>query len=136
MLSGQAVCDHQEQKRLQTTEGLPSELPRTDPPISTEATQLLLGDISNTFGDKLLTPDDLRGNYDSLRSALRAVGPSQFWPDLDAARGKVIAIVGGKISDSLDAVFLQNLLCARLISVNAGRDGGALGQRIHTHGFC
>lgn len=81
---------------MQSNEGLPQDLPKTDPPITTQTVSLLLANILQVFGrEKLLTPDDLRGNYGSLREALNALGPAKFWPDLDVVRGKVVVVVGG-----------------------------------------
>lgn len=73
-------------------------MPRTDPPISAETVSLLMNDTVSILGaDKLITPDDLRGTYDSLRRALDELGPEQFWPDVDTVRGKVLIIAAGEV---------------------------------------
>jgi hypothetical protein len=42
--------------------------------------------IREVLGDRLLTPDDLRGHHASLRESLRANG----WPHLAEARGRIV----------------------------------------------
>jgi len=42
--------------------------------------------IRSELGDRLLTPDDVRGHHDSLQAALRVEG----WPRLAAARGRIL----------------------------------------------
>lgn len=94
---------------LQSNPGLPIDMPRTDPPISAETVSLLMNATVSILGaDKLLTPDDLRGDYDSLREALGTLGPEQFWPDVDAVRGKIIIVGGG---EALPACVVLSQLC-------------------------
>ena len=81
---------------LQSQPEIPTDLPRTDPPITSDTVSLLMDDVVSFLGaDKLITPDDLRGDYNSLREALIDLGPEQFWPDVDDVRGKVLIIGGG-----------------------------------------
>jgi hypothetical protein len=42
--------------------------------------------LRRAFGDRLLTPDDVRGAHDSLRAAIMSEG----WPSLAESRGKVL----------------------------------------------
>lgn len=78
------------------TPGVDLEMPRTDPPISAETVSLLIDEAVTVLGtEKLITPDDLRGNFASLREALSELGPEQFWPNVDTLRGKMLIIGGG-----------------------------------------
>lgn len=82
---------------MQNTPGVDLEMPRTDPPISAETVSLLIDEAVTVLGtEKLITPDDLRGNFASLREALSELGPEQFWPNVDTLRGKMLIIGGGK----------------------------------------
>lgn len=91
-----AACS-QHNRYMQVNPGLPTEMPRTDPPTSAETVSLLLNNTVSILGaEKLVTPDDLRGSYASLREALGDLGPEQFWPDVDTLRGKMLIIAGGE----------------------------------------
>ncbi|WAC48468.1 phosphatidylinositol-specific phospholipase C1-like protein [Asticcacaulis sp. SL142] len=55
-----------------------------------KAFDALDGEIRSVFGpDRLITPDDVRGNHKTLRDGVLASGPKSGWPTLEAARGKV-----------------------------------------------
>jgi Phosphoinositide phospholipase C, Ca2+-dependent len=47
--------------------------------------------IRAVLGDRLLTPDDVRGGHSSLREALRSRG----WPSLAQARGRILFLLKG-----------------------------------------
>eukprot|EP00892_Ulva_mutabilis_P005148 jgi/Ulvmu1/3004/UM015_0044.1 len=69
---------------------------RTSPPTTTETAALLLDTVVQALGrDKLIVPDDLRGDAEYPRQALTERGPDAFWPEIDAVRGKIILIVTG-----------------------------------------
>lgn len=59
-------------------------------PFSEKAFDELDQEVLNILGrDKLITPDDVRGNYPSLRDAVLA----NNWPSLKSARGKFIFLL-------------------------------------------
>ena len=81
---------------LQSNPGVDLVMPRTDPPISADTVSLLIDEIVAVLGiETLVTPDDLRGNFSSLREALSELGPEQFWPDVETLGGKIVIIGGG-----------------------------------------
>lgn len=45
--------------------------------------------IRNALGDRLYTPDDFQGDYDSPRARLEAAG----WPTVDETRGRVMTVL-------------------------------------------
>jgi hypothetical protein len=76
---------------------IPPEMPKIDPPTSAATVSLLLNATVSALGaEKLITPNDLRGNYATLREALSTLGPEKFWPDVDTLRGKILVIGGGE----------------------------------------
>lgn len=63
-------------------------------PFDDAAADALDGEIKSVFGDELdrvITPDDIRGNFNTLEAAALAGN----WPQLAQARGKVIFILEG-----------------------------------------
>jgi hypothetical protein len=48
--------------------------------------------LLSTFGDKLITPDEIRGEYTSLEKAVLNKG----WPSLEETRGRFLFILDGK----------------------------------------
>lgn len=59
-------------------------------PMTHELYDALDKEIIDTLGrDKIITPDDVRGNYNTLRDAVKA----QNWPTLKRARGKFIFLM-------------------------------------------
>lgn len=66
----------------------PGKVPFTAPEMFTPATyDRLDAELLSVFGrDRILTPDDVRGNSPSLNEAIRSRG----WPALDHTRGKVV----------------------------------------------
>jgi len=59
-------------------------------PLNATALDTLDNDIRHTLGaEKLITPDDVRGNYPTLEAAVRA----QQWPLLDSVRGRFLFVL-------------------------------------------
>ena len=54
--------------------------------------------VRDVFGRRLLTPDDVRGKYKTLRGAVVDRG----WPTLEKSRGKVVVVLnkGGELRDT------------------------------------
>ena len=64
--------------------------------MSVATVKELLDTYVNVLGsDKIVKPDDLRGDYPSLQAALLDKGADAFWPDVDSVRGKFFIIPGG-----------------------------------------
>lgn len=60
--------------------------------------------------DKIVKPDDLRGEYASLQAALQDKGADTFWPDVDSVRGKFFIIGGGTLHHN---ILMPNRVCLR-----------------------
>lgn len=70
--------------------------PEVPSPLSVSTVKELLDTYVNVLGsDKIVKPDDLRGDYPSLQAALQDKGADAFWPDVDSVRGKFFIIPGG-----------------------------------------
>ena len=81
---------------MQANPQYPTDFQRTIPAVTTETAALLLDQIVVELGrEKLVVPDDLRGDADYPRQALSERGPQGFWPDVDTVRGKIILVVTG-----------------------------------------
>lgn len=81
---------------LQDNPQYPTDFQRTKAAINTQLASQLLDQIVNDLGrEKLLVPDDLRGDAEYPRQALSERGPQGFWPELDTIRGKIILVVTG-----------------------------------------
>ncbi|WP_353072503.1 phosphatidylinositol-specific phospholipase C1-like protein [Tunturiibacter gelidiferens] len=76
---------------VETKQGSPGKLKLTEPEPFTSATfDALDAEIRSVFpASELITPDDVRGHYDTLNEAVLAGN----WPSLDSARGKVIFLM-------------------------------------------
>jgi hypothetical protein len=76
---------------VETKQGSSGKLKLTEPEPFTSATfDALDAEIRSVFpGSELITPDDVRGHYDTLNEAVLAGN----WPSLDSARGKVIFLM-------------------------------------------
>jgi hypothetical protein len=77
---------------IETKQGKPhGDLHMTEPEPFTSATfDALDAEIRSVFSaDEMITPDDVRGHYDTLNQAVLAGN----WPTLDRARGKVVFLM-------------------------------------------
>jgi predicted alpha-1,2-mannosidase len=76
---------------VETKQGLPKGLKITQPEPFTAATfDALDAEIRSVFpANELITPDDVRGDDDSLEEAVL----NGHWPSLDASRGKVVFLM-------------------------------------------
>ena len=77
---------------IETKQGKPhGDLHMTEPEPFTSATfDALDAEIRSVFpADEMITPDDVRGHYDTLNQAVLAGN----WPTLDRARGKVVFLM-------------------------------------------
>jgi predicted alpha-1,2-mannosidase len=76
---------------VETKQGMPKGVKLTEPEAFTEATfDALDAEIRSVFPpQELVTPDDVRGDDDSLEEAVLA----GRWPSLDSARGKVVFLM-------------------------------------------
>ncbi len=67
---------------------------QTSLPFTTQSAEALDAEIKEVFGDnldKVITPDDIRGSYPTLREAVLAGN----WPMLKDSRGKVVFVMEG-----------------------------------------
>jgi calcium-dependent phosphoinositide phospholipase C len=77
-----------EPKRPDPTPGAPPILP-----FDAQAWAALDREIEETIGrEHLIVPDDVRGDADTLEQAVR----DEHWPELDAARGKLLFVLAGE----------------------------------------
>jgi hypothetical protein len=72
-------------------------------------------EIRDMLGDRLITPDDVRGAHESLRSALAAEG----WPSLEESRGKVMFMMTGSDEHRRDYTSGFSHLDGRVMFVEA-----------------
>lgn len=71
-------------------------------PFSTQAYDALNDAIRAGLSDRLVTPDDVRDDFDSLREAVLERG----WPEADSLRGKFIFVFDGNVDQN--ARFMEN----------------------------
>jgi hypothetical protein len=76
---------------VETKEGSPKNVKLTEPePFTPAVFDALDAEIRSVFpASELITPDDVRGSYQTLNAAILTAG----WPTLDSARGKVIFLL-------------------------------------------
>ncbi len=76
---------------VETKQDMPKGIKLTEPEPFTSATfDALDAEIRSVFpSGEMITPDDIRGTYDSLEEAVLA----NQWPSLEAARGKVVFLM-------------------------------------------
>jgi Phosphoinositide phospholipase C, Ca2+-dependent len=76
---------------VETKQGTAGKLKLTEPePFTSSTFDALDAEIRSVFpANELITPDDVRGHYDTLNEAVLA----DNWPSLDSARGKVIFLM-------------------------------------------
>lgn len=76
---------------VETKEGKPRGMDLTEPePFTSAAFDALDAEIRSVFPpSELVTPDDVRGSFDTLEQAVLAGN----WPSLDSARGKVVFLM-------------------------------------------
>jgi hypothetical protein len=76
---------------VETKQGSPGKLKLTEPePFTSGTFDALDAEIRSVFpAGELITPDDVRGKYDTLNEAVLAGN----WPSLESARGKVIFLM-------------------------------------------
>lgn len=76
---------------IETKQGTPAKLKLTETePFTSAAFDALDAEIRSVFpSDEMITPDDVRGRYDTLNEAVLAGN----WPTLESARGKVIFLM-------------------------------------------
>jgi hypothetical protein len=102
-------------------DGLPASLNATVPaPIDAAALDAVDAEIRSVFDeDRLLTPDDVRGDAATLRDAVTATG----WPEVDDVRGQVMFFLdnGGELHD--EYVAGHPSLEGRVLFTSAAEDG-------------
>ena len=114
---------------VETKQGKPrGEVHLTEPESFTSATfDLLDAEIRSVFPpDEIITPDDVRGHYDTLNEAVLAGN----WPTLASARGKVIFLMD---QEAVGPVYLEGhpSLRGRILFTNSepGRPDAAFVER-------
>lgn len=70
-------------------------------PYTTEGLDAIDATIRAVFGDRVITPDSVRGDHATLRDAVRV----RAWPTVEAARGKVLLV--HDTSPRLNALYAQ-----------------------------
>ncbi len=101
---------------VETKQGSPKNLKLTEPePFTPAVFDALDAEIRSVFSpEDLITPDDVRGSYETLNGAVLAGN----WPRLASARGKVIFLMDQR---AVEAVYLEGhaSLKGRVIFTNA-----------------
>ena len=101
---------------VETKQGSPEKLKLTEPEKFTSATfDALDAEIRSVFpASEMITPDDVRGHYETLNQAVLAGN----WPTLASARGKVIFLMDQR---SVGPVYLEGhpSLRGRVLFTNA-----------------
>jgi predicted alpha-1,2-mannosidase len=101
---------------IETKQGLPKDLKLTEPePFTPAVFDSLDAEIRSVFPpSELITPDDVRGHFDTLEQAVLAGN----WPSLDSSRGKVVFLMDQR---NVGPVYLQGhpSLRDRVIFTNA-----------------
>ncbi len=79
---------------VETKQGSPKGLKLTEPePFTSSTFDALDAEIRSVFpANQLITPEDVRGSYDSLEQAVLAGN----WPSLESARGKIVFLMDQK----------------------------------------
>lgn len=75
-----------------------TEWPEVPSPTPTEVVTATLDQFVSVLGaERIVKPDDLRGDYPTLQAALQDQGADAFWPSVDEVRGKFFIIGGGTL---------------------------------------
>jgi hypothetical protein len=100
-----------------TTNDKKTPMPRATEPLKIDAGALnaLDAEIRRALGDRLLTPDMVRGSYPDLRTALLRKG----WPRLAKARGRILVVLNDTPGKLALYVGKQNSLKGRAMFVTA-----------------
>ena len=101
---------------VETKQGAPKGVPLTIPEVFTPAVfDTLDAEIHSVFQpDDMITPDDIRGSYETLNAAVLA----GHWPALDSTRGKVVFLLDQR---PVTSVYLEGhpSLRGRVLFTNA-----------------
>ncbi len=95
-------------------------------PFDAEAFAAMDAEIRSVFGlDRLITPDEVRGGYPTLRDAVRAGG----WPRLGEARGRVMFALDTGTDNAETYRAGYPALETRAVFINIGKDSPAAAYR-------